>query len=1354
MKKIFTRKALSLVLTVFLFVTMMAGAALVLDVSAVENEATWGSSETDYSKNGTLVAAIEDANRYTTGKTYIKLLKDVNTTAPIEIYSGKTVELDLNGFKIDRGLSSAWIYGNGNVITVTGNLIIKDSAGNGKITGGYNNSYGGGIYVSGTLTLKGGEILNNKSLTNGGGIYSTQDGKVTIEGGKVTLNASSGKGGGIYSEGLVEIKGGEISFNTAATAPGGVYYTKGLDLSGNPKIVGNVTGGSLNGLVLTGGTKSNIYVISKSITIASSGGLTAGAEIWVSSANVPVPITSIGSADYSAYFHSDNPRYIIQSSGSGSNYQVMIGLQEAIWGYDTSYSGGGGTLTEVVSNISNLPANSTAYIFLQKDVTLTSAVDFPNGKTVQLDLNGKTIRRSLSTAESNGYVLGVSGILIINDTATGGKITGGNNSGNGGGILVYSGSLTVNGGSITGNRAINGGGIYVSDAASLVLNSASITNNTATSNGGGLYVGVATATISLTPVISGNSAASGGGIYLISSGTIDFSGTVTNNNATAFGGGVYAGGNFRASYSAYVYGNVKSYAANNIFLPNGNRVVINQTTGLSGNARMGITTEYPPTQTSTIQIITDVSANMSGYFTSDISSYGIKNNGTGSAQSLVLTVQSVAVGELSGTLTRNTATTTALTIQVTTTNISNGTAAVITWYNNASKTQYGDTYRPYGVTMTATAVNNNSVTLSVSSSSYAKAGDYYFTVTVDGIESDIKILKVGRSKLNIPTVTTAYYYTGYEQTATLTGFDYNTMAVVSGNRQTSVGTDYRIIIKLVDTTQYEWINGSTDNVSVYWTIYRATLTKPTVTGPCTYRGAEQEALLTNFNSSLMDIQSNKATNVGSYTLVISIKDYANYEWADHTTGNVILSWKIDKAPLTIKANDINIVYGDAAPVYSVAYNGLVGSDTYTVLEGTLSISCTYIRYANAGTYQIVPSGLSSSSYTITFAPGTLNVAKKQVAIAWSNTQFTYDGKSHKPDAELQNYTGAGRITVGGAMVNAGSYTAQAIGFSDINYELSNPSTTFNIATVPLTIKANDCTITYGAAPSGNGVTYSGFISGEGAGVLSGTLTYTFDYKQYDAVGSAYKVTPGGVTSVNYSITFVPATLTVNKAKVTIAITSVSSIVGTEPLTYKITEGAFVNGDEKYVKLSRAEGDTPGKYSIVGVLESVNYDFTVTPATYTILQTAIESSGNNYGISMSSEKGLSPDYKLTIKVVEKSNVSKNVPDGKVLAAYDISLTNNLVEVQPDGRVTVKIPDVGFEKYENIAIVHINKTGNPEYLNTVRENGYLTFSVDSLSTFAVVDLDANYTWVWVAAIAVVVVLGSGFFIYLFGFKKKSE
>ena len=47
-----------------------------------------------------------------------------------------------------------------------------------------------------------------------------------------------------------------------------------------------------------------------------------------------------------------------------------------------------------------------------------------------------------------------------------------------------------------------------------------------------------------------------------------------------------------------------------------------------------------------------------------------------------------------------------------------------------------------------------------------------------------------------------------------------------------------------------------------------------------------------------------------------------------------------------------------------------------------------------------------------------------------------------------------------------------------------------------------------------------------------------------------------------------------------------------------------------------------------------------------------------------------------------------------------------------------------------------------------------TVDSLSTFAVGDLETDYTWAWIVAVIVIVVLGGGLCIYLFGFRKKHE
>ena len=101
-------------------------------------------------------------------------------------------------------------------------------------------------------------------------------------------------------------------------------------------------------------------------------------------------------------------------------------------------------------------------IKLTQNITATStdaALTVPEGNTVVLELNGQTINRALTSAAANGSVIINNGILAITDTE-GGKIIGGNTTGNGGGIL-NNGTLTLYGGEITGNKAAGqGGGVY------------------------------------------------------------------------------------------------------------------------------------------------------------------------------------------------------------------------------------------------------------------------------------------------------------------------------------------------------------------------------------------------------------------------------------------------------------------------------------------------------------------------------------------------------------------------------------------------------------------------------------------------------------------------------------------------------------------------------------------------------------------------------------------------------------------------------------------------------------------------------------------------------------------------------
>lgn len=83
----------------------------------------------------------------------------------------------------------------------------------------------------------------------------------------------------------------------------------------------------------------------------------------------------------------------------------------------------------------------------------------------------------------------------------------------------------------------------------------------------------------------------------------------------------------------------------------------------------------------------------------------------------------------------------------------------------------------------------------------------------------------------------------------------------------------------------------------------------------------------------------------------------------------------------------------------------------------------------------------------------------------------------------------GELLAGSYPRNAGTYTA-SITLGEGTGAVT-ASVTYTIGKKDLTITANGNTITYGDTAFDRGVTYKGFVDGEDAGVLGGSLTYIF-----------------------------------------------------------------------------------------------------------------------------------------------------------------------------------------------------------------------------------------------------------------------
>ena len=102
-----------------------------------------------------------------------------------------------------------------------------------------------------------------------------------------------------------------------------------------------------------------------------------------------------------------------------------------------------------------------------------------------------------------------------------------------------------------------------------------------------------------------------------------------------------------------------------------------------------------------------------------------------------------------------------------------------------------------------------------------------------------------------------------------------------------------------------------------------------------------------------------------------------------------------------------------------------------------------------------------------------------------------------------------------------------------NYNVTTQTATGTIDKAALTVAANNDAKIYDktAYAGGKGVTYTGLVNGETGSDLGGSLTYGGTSQGTTEVGT-YTITPGGLTSTNYTITFRDGTLTIKPAAIT------------------------------------------------------------------------------------------------------------------------------------------------------------------------------------------------------------------------------
>ena len=355
---------------------------------------------------------------------------------------------------------------------------------------------------------------------------------------------------------------------------------------------------------------------------------------------------------------------------------------------------------------------------------------------------------------------------------------------------------------------------------------------------------------------------------------------------------------------------------------------------------------------------------------------------------------------------------------------------------------------------------------------------------------------------------------------------------------------------------------------------------------------------------------------------------------DYNSTTATVSINVMTAALTITANNASRQYGQGNPPFTASYNGFVEGETPASLSGTLTCAslATPASSVGGGPYTINCSGLSSTQYAITFVPGKLTVTPTPLTLNATSVTRGY-GAANPP---LNNITPSGFVngdtlsslsgtlnctTTASQTSPVGAYPITCSGLSSPNYSITYVSGTLSVTGDSLTIAASNVARPYGRPnPALTNVSYAGFVSGDTPASLNGMLTCTASATPASSVGT-YPINCSGLTSMNYTIAFVPGMLSITAAPLTVSANNTSRAYGANnPSLTGILTG-LQNADPITVNFMTAAipASPGGSYPITPVLldssnRLSNYAVSLVNGTLAVVQ---ETTSLNVSLSPSS-----------------------------------------------------------------------------------------------------------------------------------------
>lgn len=155
------------------------------------------------------------------------------------------------------------------------------------------------------------------------------------------------------------------------------------------------------------------------------------------------------------------------------------------------------------------------------------------------------------------------------------------------------------------------------------------------------------------------------------------------------------------------------------------------------------------------------------------------------------------------------------------------------------------------------------------------------------------------------------------------------------------------------------------------------------------------------NTTISFDETSTPKDVASYNTIIDVNFHYN-DWT--TTTKIPCAYTITKAPLTIKAKNYQIQYGDSISTLEYVIYGLKNNEDSNVLDTQPEIFTEASQSSNVGNYEIVISGATAKNYDIKHINGVITINKAEQTIIWEQS---FEDQTPGCKLELNAYSTSG-----------------------------------------------------------------------------------------------------------------------------------------------------------------------------------------------------------------------------------------------------------------------------------------------------------------------------------------------------------